>query len=205
MIDFDSLKEKIRNMEYDSDRERYIGEDGSEFRIKMFKNGKGYKVDYYESTTYDDKEHNSIHIKSDLEGNWEAVENDRENDTQEHSSGSGCYLTTACMKHYLSNFDDNCYELTVLRWFRDNYVLREDVELYYKLAPNIVEKIDFDENKDMIYDYIYENIVNYCVKQIELGNYLGAYKRYKESILELNNFYTKVDVKQLSLKKNKHY
>ena len=47
------------------------------------------------------------------------------------------------MKYFQENFDDNCYELTVLRWFRDNFVSKEDKEHYYEIAPIIVETINF--------------------------------------------------------------
>ena len=79
------------------------------------------------------------------------------------------------MKHYIEEFDDNCYELTVLRWFRDNYVSKEDVEQYYKKAPLIVEAIKSEEHKEMIYDYIYDHIIDACIKTIEQGNYDFAY------------------------------
>lgn len=98
---------------------------------------------------------------------------------------SGCYLTSACMQHFKTEFDDNCYELTVLRWFRDNYVSKEDVKLYYKLAPKIVECINKDKRKEEIYDYIYDTVVDECVEAIEDGDYEFAYNRYKESILSL--------------------
>ena len=134
----DEIKAKIKNMRYDTDRKRYIGDDGSELQITPYSNGRGYKVDYYESTTYGNAPHNSTHIQTDISGNWERTDNDRTNGTQTHSSGSGCYITSACMEHFQDEFDDNCHELTVLRWFRDNFVSDEDVELYYSLAPTIV-------------------------------------------------------------------
>ena len=64
------------------------------------------------------------------------------------------------MKYFQETFDDDCYELTVLRWFRDNFVSKEDIEHYYETAPVIVEAINREEKKDIIYDYIYDNIVN---------------------------------------------
>lgn len=108
-----------------------------------------------------------------------------------------CYLTTACMKHYLNKFKDDCYELTVLRWFRDNFVSKEDIKHYYSVAPLIVESIEMEEKKDIIYDYIYDNVVDYCVNQIENGNYENAYLRYKDSILCLENTYAKRKVRKL--------
>lgn len=93
------------------------------------------------------------------------------------------------MKYYLNNFDDTCYELTVLRWFRDNFVSKEDIKHYYKIAPIIVGEIDKDNNNDIVYDYIYDNIVDYRVEQIENGNYTDTYRRYKDSILMLERTY----------------
>lgn len=103
------------------------------------------------------------------------------------------------MQHFNSDFDDNCYELTVLRWFRDNYVTKEDIKLYYKLAPKIVEGINKDKRKNEIYDYIYDTIVDECVTAIENGDYEYAYKRYKESILSLKRNFIKNNIKDLTI------
>ena len=113
-------------MKYDPYRGIYIEEDGSELRVTPYSNGGGYKVDYYNSTTYGNKRHNSTHLKTD---------NDRENGTQKKSRGSGCYLTTACIKHMQDGFDEKCKELTLLRWFKDKFVSQEDIEHYYQTAP----------------------------------------------------------------------
>lgn len=113
--------------------------------------------------------------------------NDSENpDTGEVQESTGCYLTTACMNYFGVNFDDNCYQLFVLRWFRDNYVKEEDVKLYYELAPKIVKAIDKLPNKQIAYEYIYDYIVDACVNALENGNYNFAYDRYKNSVLSLS-------------------
>lgn len=109
--------------------------------------------------------------------------------TGEVQSNGGCYLTSACMEHFKSAFDDNCYELTVLRWFRDNFVSKNDIEHYYNVAPIIVAKINSEEKSNDIYNYIYDSIIDYCVTEIENGHYEEAYKRYKESILALEKHY----------------
>ncbi len=90
------------------------------------------------------------------------------------------------MKHFQYKFDDNCYELTVLSWFRDNFISKEDIDLYYEVAPIIVENIDALEDNDKIYDYIYKYIIEACIKAIENGDYDFAYSRYKSSVLTLN-------------------
>ena len=118
---------------------------------------------------------------------------------------SGCYLTTACMVHYLDNFDDECYELRVLRWFRDNFISNEDIDHYYKTSPLIVNAISFDESSDLIYDYIYDNVVDYCVTAIENGEYEKAYSRYKDSILRFEETFIKKDLQErlIRILKNK--
>lgn len=143
-------------------------------------NSKKYdaKVDVYTNDPRGD--HESIHV---------AINSDNKSDTK---PGSGdCYLTTACMKYFKDQFDDNCYELTVLRWFRDNFVKEEDIKHYYAVAPLIVETINKEEKADMVYDYIYDNIVDYCVSEIEKGNYDKAYSRYKNSVLTLEEQFAK--------------
>lgn len=45
--------------------------------------------------------------------------------TGEVQDNGGCYLTSACMRHFQDEFDDNCYELSILRWFRDNFVSKK--------------------------------------------------------------------------------
>ena len=102
-----------------------------------------------------------------------------------------CYLTTACMRYFQKDFDDNCYELKVLRWFRDNFVTSEDIKHYYAIAPIIVEGISREKNDELIYNYIFDNVVDYCVEQIELGNYSNAYNRYKSSILVFEEQFAK--------------
>ena len=62
---------------------------------------------------------------------------------------------------------------------------KKDKEHYYEIAPIIVESINNEEKANIIYDYIYDNIVDYCVEQIEQGHYDKAYSRYKSSVLTL--------------------
>ena len=50
MTDFDY--DKIKDMEYNPNRGRYEGKDGSELRVTPYSNGNGYKYDYYPSSTY---------------------------------------------------------------------------------------------------------------------------------------------------------
>lgn len=85
----------------------------------------------------------------------------------------------------MSQFSDKCEELLILRWFRDKFVSKEDIEHYYQIAPIIVNAINELENNNEIYNLIYENVVSVCVTSIKNGNYDFAYRRYKRSVLDL--------------------
>lgn len=179
--------DKIKDMKYDPSRGRYVGDDGSELKVTMYKDGTGYKYDYYPSTTMNNEPHEGTHIKSDLSGNWTKDEHNIDKTEWKHESGSGCYLTTACMKHYMDEFDDNCYYLDILRWFRDNFVSKEDKKEYYEVAPKVVETLDSLDNAKEVYNQIYTKVIQVCVRLIEYGRYDEAYEIYKDNVLDLQN------------------
>ena len=54
-------------------------------------------------------------------GQWNSTTHGESHSDTEKGSGR-YYLTSACMKKYAEQFDDNCYELKLLRWFRDKFV-----------------------------------------------------------------------------------
>lgn len=178
------------------ERGNFVNDKGVTIKVSEYKDKSGIKMDFYDKDP-SDPDHIAIHTHIDNEGNYKTEDN--VNGTIEKTSGS-CYLTTACMKHFRKKFDDNCYELTTLRWFRDKFVSKEDIEHYYKIAPIIVETIDKEEKSDIVYDYIYNNIVDYCVKQIENGNYDAAYSRYKNSVLTLEEQFVKPILKNKLVK-----
>ena len=161
------------------------------------------KIDVYTSDPRGS--HESIHVAVDSNSKSAHII-DTTNGSTEHTDIK-CFLTTACMKYFQEKFDDNCYELTVLRWFRDNFVSKEDIKHYYEVAPVIVETINKEEKSGVIYDYIYDIIVDYCIEQIEQGNYDKAYSRYKNSVLILEEQFAKPAltnrfIKTLKLKTN---
>ncbi|MDO5556915.1 MAG: hypothetical protein Q4G05_01540 [Clostridia bacterium] len=190
-----------------ADRDKYgnyVNDEGVTIKITTDKNGNDH-ISFYGGEV--DKPHDAAHVNVNYDKeSWSSTTHGP--DKSDTSSGSGsCYLTSACMKYFQEKFDDNCYELTVLRWFRNNFVSKEDIEHYYEVAPIIVETINKEENSGIVYDYIYDNIVDYCVKQIEQGNYDAAYSRYKNSVLALEQQFAKPAlinrlVKTLKLKTN---
>ena len=132
------------------------------------------------------KHKESIHISIREDGKGRI--STKTGDEKRKETDISCFLTTACMRYYHENFNDDCYELRMLRWLRDNCVLDEDVAHYYDVAPTIVERIGKD-NQDIVYNYIYDNLICYGIIEIENGNYGEAVNRYKQIVDELERFY----------------
>lgn len=117
----------------------YVNDEDEEINVATDKKGTDH-INIYDSCPADNPDHGSIHIDWDSNtGKGQIV------DTtcgEKETTDVSCYLTTACMKHMKSDFDDNRNELMTLRWFRDNFVSKEDILHYYEVAPIIVEKIN---------------------------------------------------------------
>lgn len=104
----------------------------------------------------------------------------------------GCYLTSACVT--ARGLADDCCELQTLRHFRDTYLLlqkdgQQEVDDYYKVAPQIVAAIMQNENPMIELDMIYSELVWPCVKFIEQGEYDQAYLLYKNTTRALESKY----------------
>jgi TPR repeat protein len=94
-----------------------------------------------------------------------------------------CFITTAVCKHY--NRSDNCYELNLLRWYRDNWLVNNDdgqslISEYYRIAPEMVGKINSSKDKDSIYDHLEERYIKRCLSLIESKEYDSAKELYIE-------------------------
>ena len=181
--------------------DKYKNEKGMYIDVHTDKNGKDH-IDFYSSDPRG--EHSSIHINWDSSTGKGSV-TDTTSGSKDKSDVS-CYLTTACMRHKMDNFDDNCEELQILRCFRDKYVSKQDIEHYYKTAPIVVDAINSIDNNNKIYNYIYENVISACVEAIKKGDYEFAYNRYKNSILTLEEQFARPKleerlIKTLKLKK----
>ena len=140
----------------------------------------------------------SIHVNIDYEKGTFTI-NEKSNG-EKTSTDCSCYLTTACMRHKMEEFDDNCEELMILRWFRDKFGSKEDIEHYYQIAPIIVSAINESKNNNEIFNYIYENVVSACVTAIKSGDYDFAYSRYKSSVLTLEEQFARPKLKENLIK-----
>lgn len=184
-------------MAYNSDRKGYETKDGGLIRI----NGDDkVRIDIYEGNEREKGGHTRDTINYDTNTGKGSIDSHNEDKSDKSSTDTSCFLTTACMRHFASNFDDNCEELTILRKFRDKFVSREDIAHYYETAPIIVDAIDKIQDNDSIYNYIYENIVNACVTAIKKGDYDFAYNRYKNIVLILEEQFARPALEQRLVK-----
>lgn len=107
-------------------------------------------------------------------------------------SSGGCFLTSACVE--ARGLTDDCYELMVLRRFRDEWLLgiaggKEKISEYYRVAPVVVDGIRQREDSAAIFQKIYDELVVPCVALIEEGKNQETYEHYREYTLGLKRLY----------------
>lgn len=169
-------------MGYNEERKGYETKDGGLIRIS---GDDRVRIDIYDGDERVKGGHTRDSINYNTNTGSGRIDSHNADKSEKSSTDTQCYLTTACMRHMNENFDDNCEELTILRWFRDEFVSKADINHYYNTAPVVVEAINESENSDEIFNYIYQNVVLACVNAIKKGDYSFAYSRYKDSILTL--------------------
>lgn len=103
-----------------------------------------------------------------------------------------CYITTAVCRS--QNKADDCYELSLLRDYRDGYLLGTEegdkaVAEYYNIAPTIVKRIDHDEHAEEIYNEIWKNYVSPCVRLIEEDKKAECEELYSDMVRRLEKKY----------------
>ena len=96
-------------------------------------------------------------------------------------------MTTACCEY--KGLPDDCHELQTLRKFRDEYLALkkygdEIIRLYYEDAPQIVKSINGSDEKEQIYDQIY-NKIKEIVHLIEIGEFDKAIIVYMLMVYQL--------------------
>lgn len=108
------------------------------------------------------------------------------------NSNEGCYITTAVCE--FQGKPDNCYELTMFRKFRDEWLVTQEggkelVKEYYETAPQIVKNIDEREDRNRIYSHIWGNWLKPCLSDIENGNYDACKQTYIQMVENLRRKY----------------
>lgn len=103
-----------------------------------------------------------------------------------------CYITTAVCRSL--DKPDDCYELTLLRNYRDQYLLEskegmDTVNEYYNIAPTIVKRIDRQEDSASIYAGIWQDYLSPCVHLIEEGKEKECQMLYSDMVRKLEKKY----------------
>jgi hypothetical protein len=106
--------------------------------------------------------------------------------------GGGCFITTAVCGTL--GKPDDCEELTLFRRFRDTYMRadetrREDVRLYYAVAPAVCARIDRLPDKEKIYTNIWKLYLEPLFTDLKEGYLDKVYRGYKAMVLALKETY----------------
>lgn len=98
-----------------------------------------------------------------------------------------CFITTACVRHF--KLQDNCYQLSTLRKFRDTYLKNCDdgnvlIKQYYSVAPQLVTHLNQHPNKNKLFKNIFQQI-NFACALIEEKRNEEAKKLYVNIVSQL--------------------
>jgi len=103
-----------------------------------------------------------------------------------------CYITTAVCE--ILHKGDDCPELTMLREYRDQYLLsttqgEKIVDSYYNIAPTIVNRINKEEQPKEIYKEILTTYIQPCLTLIKMGKNEECKTLYSDMVLTLEKKY----------------
>lgn len=103
-----------------------------------------------------------------------------------------CYITTAVCENL--GKPDDCYELELLRNYRDEYLLEEEagkdiVKQYYNIAPTIVKQIDKRDDAKEIYNKIWTDYLAPCIHLIEEDKKEACKEVYSNMVRNLQKKY----------------
>lgn len=108
------------------------------------------------------------------------------------TKSDGCFITTAVCDSF--HKPDNCYELTMFRAFRDNWLKKQTdgqqlIAQYYAIAPKIVKNIDKLADADEIYLHIWNKYLKSCLSYIEHGKNEQCKSVYVKMVQDLYKKY----------------
>ena len=104
----------------------------------------------------------------------------------------GCFITTAVCGSF--GKDDDCYELTTFRKFRDGWLMNQPdgkslIAEYYSIAPHIVDKINRLTDAAQIYKDLWQRYLEPCLNFIRSGDNVACKNKYVEMVRELKGKY----------------
>lgn len=99
-----------------------------------------------------------------------------------------CFITTTVCE--FQGKADDCYELTTFRKFRDDWLAKapggeRKIQEYYLYAPMLVQKIDRRADRGAVYQRIWQEYLQSCLKDLEAGKPEACARTYEEMVLRL--------------------
>ncbi len=119
---------------------------------------------------------------------------------------SGCFITTTMCN--ILGYEDDCQILTILRKFRDEYMMKKKEYIlllaeYNIVGPKISDSLLKDKEGYQTAKYIYNKYIYKCLQQINDNKFLDAINVYIEMVEYLKNKYNinnmQVDLSKLNL------
>ncbi len=103
-----------------------------------------------------------------------------------------CYITTAVCRD--TGRSDDCYELELLRNYRDGYMAglpngEALITSYYDVAPTIVKHISARGDASQIYRGIWDSYLEPCIRMIENGENEACCDLYRTMVEDLKTRY----------------
>lgn len=120
----------------------------------------------------------SLQTQAGYNSNFQAVV------ASQQKKGGGCFITTAICE--ARGLPDDCEELTLLRHFRDTYMMDDSdraklVRHYYKIAPGIVEALK--HRGDDSFEFLRSVFLIPALKEIQAGNNEVAMITYENMVI----------------------
>ncbi|MCI8455031.1 MAG: hypothetical protein HFE84_10525 [Lachnospiraceae bacterium] len=103
-----------------------------------------------------------------------------------------CFLTTAVCE--FENKPDDCSELTTLRRFRDQYMMKTPagralVRQYYDIAPKLVIAIDLCSDRESVYADLRDRYITPCLALIRSGRLADCQSHYCAMVRHLQGLF----------------
>lgn len=110
------------------------------------------------------------------------ADSDIDEDGGSDREGADCFLSSACLS--ARGHPDTCEELTILRHFRDSYMIttehnRRLIDEYYNIAPSVVININKLPNAEAIWSEIYEGLVVPTMDLVKKAKFEEAIEHYR--------------------------
>jgi len=178
---------------YNENKTGRIDKDGNIYKGQWYNEDKSGRIDkdgnIYKGKWYNEEKSGRIDKDGNIyKGKW--YNEEKVGRVSDNSKKDDCFLTTACVNH--KNLADDCYELQVLRNFRDTYLCTfkegiEHLKEYYFIAPEIVSKINKHSEKEIILEYLYESLVIKSIILISENKEKEAFLNYKNITEDLKS------------------